>query len=303
MRLSNRLPFFCIIAVFSCFSFLAAEEVGGEFQSYWYQGAEISTFDLKQYRYGQIHAGNAVLIYVTENFLEDKQVKHEFGPKERAVPILKLNATRNFFTGVYPYSLMTSVFHPIQNVSSPLKITSSSQEWCGNTFTQWNQGPVGWKMNLFSYFQKEGDMNLDLEEGYHEDGLWTLLRIDPKKLPVGEFFLYLSCVEQRFRHSQIQAHKVIGTFDGNITYDGGRKGESFAKYQIAYQDLGRELEIIFEQKFPYRVLEWREIYKDVSGKTVGETIAVRKTWKLLDYWNRNKSEDRKLREELQLPLK
>ena len=36
------------------------------FGDYWYQGkAELSRYDLKQVRYGEIHQGDAVLIFVT----------------------------------------------------------------------------------------------------------------------------------------------------------------------------------------------------------------------------------------------
>ena len=44
--------------------------------SYWYQGkAEISSYELEQVRYGQKHLGDAVLIFVTEDFSKTKQVK------------------------------------------------------------------------------------------------------------------------------------------------------------------------------------------------------------------------------------
>jgi len=39
-----------------------------QFQDYWYNhGAEISRFELRQMRYGEIHDGDAVLVFVTEN--------------------------------------------------------------------------------------------------------------------------------------------------------------------------------------------------------------------------------------------
>ena len=47
-----------------------------EFRSYWYQGsAEINTYDLIQERYGESRQGEAVLIFVTEDFLKEEQVK------------------------------------------------------------------------------------------------------------------------------------------------------------------------------------------------------------------------------------
>ena len=46
------------------------------FGKYWYQGqAELNTYDLEQYRYGEKRNGEAVLIFVTEDFSREKQVK------------------------------------------------------------------------------------------------------------------------------------------------------------------------------------------------------------------------------------
>ena len=46
------------------------------FGSYWYQGkAEINTYALAQFRYGEKREAEAVLIFVTEDFSREKQVK------------------------------------------------------------------------------------------------------------------------------------------------------------------------------------------------------------------------------------
>ncbi len=70
-----------------------------EFKRFWLQGfAEISRFELEQVRYGEIHKGDAVLIYVTEEFLIDKQVKSEQGKisiTSCSVPILWTKRTSN----------------------------------------------------------------------------------------------------------------------------------------------------------------------------------------------------------------
>ncbi|HEY6064603.1 MAG TPA: hypothetical protein VIY96_00515, partial [Thermoanaerobaculia bacterium] len=90
---------------------------GGDdpFGRYWYQGkAELTRYKLDQARYGEMHPGEAVLIFVTEPFLPDRQVKLERGDPSRGVTVLKLNFVRKFFTGMYPYSLMTSTFTPVE---------------------------------------------------------------------------------------------------------------------------------------------------------------------------------------------
>ena len=86
------------------------------FNDYWYKGkAEIVTYELAQARYGEIHEGTAVQIFVTEPFNVTKQVKSD-RQTERDVPALKMNLTRKFNTGIYPYSVMTSAFNVVMYI-------------------------------------------------------------------------------------------------------------------------------------------------------------------------------------------
>ena len=67
------------------------------FNSYWYSGkAEMNSYDLEQFRYNDHHEGEAVLIFVTEDFLKDKHVKYERGDKSNSDVVLKLNRQRRF---------------------------------------------------------------------------------------------------------------------------------------------------------------------------------------------------------------
>jgi hypothetical protein len=123
-----------------------------EFKSYWYNGeAEISSFKLMQERYGEIREGRAVLIYVTEDFLPDIQVKAEnYDPDN--IPVLKLNSTKKFITGMYPYSIMQSSFYPVQQQSHALKVSASIQEWCGQVYAQLNNRE-NFEVLSHSYFE------------------------------------------------------------------------------------------------------------------------------------------------------
>ena len=88
-----------------------------DFHSYWHNhGAEITRFELEQSRYGEIHSGHAVLIFVTEPFLPEKQVKADYeASRKKSIPVLKLNFIKKFNTGIYDYSMMKSVFTPIHS--------------------------------------------------------------------------------------------------------------------------------------------------------------------------------------------
>ena len=88
-------------------------DISQQFKEYWYAGkAEISSYKLEQARYGELRNGTAALIFVTEDFLPEVQVKAD-RQNETNIPVLKVNATKNFNTGIYPYSVMTSTFYPV----------------------------------------------------------------------------------------------------------------------------------------------------------------------------------------------
>ena len=127
-----------------------------------------------------------MLIFVTEDFLSDKQVKFERGDRTNKVEsVLKLNFTKKFFTGVYPYSMMSSIFTPVDKNKSTFKVTTSSQEWCGHTFSQLNLKKNQYKGILHSYFMNEGDQEFTLDAALLEDEIWTKIRLNPKDLPTG----------------------------------------------------------------------------------------------------------------------
>lgn len=146
-------------------SSLANDNEGqSEFADYWFNGvAEISSYELQQVRYGEIRQGSAVFVFVTEPFSAAKQVKLDYPENmgEDNIAVLKLNAIRKFNTGIYDYSMMTSVFTPIAIEQYPhtLKTTTSVQEWCGHTFTQFNLKGNKYEVKEFSYFESEGDIN------------------------------------------------------------------------------------------------------------------------------------------------
>ena len=113
-------------------------DLSQEFKEYWYAGqAELTSYELTQERYGELRRGTAVTIFVTEDFLPEAQVKADRYSKKN-IPILKLNNTKKFLTGIYPYSIMTSSFVPVDREMHALKVTHSMQEWCGHVYVQLN---------------------------------------------------------------------------------------------------------------------------------------------------------------------
>ncbi|HAS40614.1 MAG TPA: septum formation inhibitor Maf [Microscillaceae bacterium] len=260
------------------------------FNKYWYQGkAEITSYKLSQARYGEIHEGSAVLIYVTEPFLPQKQVKADY-PNKQNVPVLKLNRVKKFLTGIYPYSLMTSVFSPV-NMSDPaIKTTFTSQEWCGQTFMQFNNRKK-WEVTSRSYFESHGDQNFTLSKDLLEDDIWTKIRLNPKKLPTGKTTMIPGAEFLTLKHRKVKAYKVVLSLE--------QKGK-LSTYKIAYPQLQRTLAIQFQANFPYTIESWEEVQSNRSGSKSLVTKATRIKRIKSAYWNRHTTQDTYLYKELGL---
>ncbi|NRD19898.1 septum formation inhibitor Maf [Winogradskyella eckloniae] len=259
-----------------------------DFKDYWYNGeAEITSYKLEQARYGEIKDGTSVLIFVTEDFLPKEQVKANHYNASN-IPVLKLNMTKNFNTGIYPYSIMQSTFFPVSNNQHAIKISASIQEWCGQVYTQLNNRE-SFEIMSHSYFEGEADNTFSLEKNWTENELWVKLRIDPKSLPVGDITIIPSIESARLNHDELKAYKATAIL----------KEDS---YTINYHELRRTLQIEFNSKFPYEILGWTET--TTTGKGPSEKTLTTKATKLeslkTDYWNKKSNADLSLRTDLKL---
>ena len=263
-------------------------ELSNTFKDYWYSGeAEITSYKLEQARYGEMREGNAVLVYVTEDFLPEEQVKADNYSKQ-IIPVLKLNATKNFNTGIYPYSIMQSIFYPVANNQHAIKISASIQEWCGHVYTQLNNRS-DFEVMSHSYFQNEADQNFNIEKSWTENELWTKLRIDPKSLPTGEMNIIPSLEYSRLRHKTIKAYKAVASLENGA-------------YTLSYPELNRTLKINFNPEFPYEINGWEETSSSgfgTSAKTLTTKATKLKTLKSA-YWSKNTNSDEELRAALKL---
>jgi len=136
------------------------------FWAHWGDGkAELNGYTLTQQRYGETRTGQATLIFVTEDFSETFRVKAEPGKHAAAdvFPVIKLNMAEDFQTGIYDYNVMTSVWTRVEAghgmaAGAPVKMSFSSQEWCGHVFETWWFKPDGTvKYDRHSYFDGEAD--------------------------------------------------------------------------------------------------------------------------------------------------
>ncbi len=260
-----------------------------QFSKYWHAGlAEISSYDLEQVRYTELHRGTATLIFVTEPFSKTKQVKLDDYQSPEKVDVLKLNYTKNFYTGVYPYHVMTSSFVP-QTGGAALKVTTTIQEWCGHIFSQINRTKKGYNYQLYSYFESDGDQSKSLKPALPEESLWAQVRINPQALPIGEFKLYPSQEISRFKHWDYQIVTATGKLTEHL------RDKQLMTYTLAHeQPQKRSLSLHFTREFPHEIVAWEEkCYLVEKGKEIETTTrATKKKTVRWPYWQMNSNKDK-----------
>lgn len=272
-------------------SALRDEAARDRFAGYWYQGqAELNSYRLEQSRYGEMREGKAVLVFVTEDLARSRQVKLDHPDKagSQKVTVLKLNHLRRFVTGIYDYSLMSSVFTPVDTRRHPhsLKTTTTVQDWCGHAFTQLNLKGKRYLVRNFSYFESFGDQRGRIPAVLLEDELWNRIRLGPGSIPSGEVEVVPGTFFARLLHKEIKPHKAVLSMEAK---------EGVSLLRLKYAGLGREIEIRFDSVFPHKILGWTELDRGklLSRGTLLESVKS-------PYWQQNALEFEHLRDSLKL---
>ncbi|CAH0997151.1 hypothetical protein EMA8858_03288 [Emticicia aquatica] len=273
-----------------------------DFRDYWYTNkAEISSYDLQQAQYGKLNKGEAVMVFVTEGFRLDKQVKPESNDaNQKVITVMKLNFIKKFITGIYDYSMYTSTFTPVQTNTFPttLKVTNTNQEWCGQSFLQLNYHQNGYQVLGKSYFEDEVSEETHIDNALLEDELWSKIRLLPsEQLPIGNLSMIPSMTSLRLRHKKVQAEFVkitLDTYKGDSTF----RGEKLMDYKIKFPESQRDLRIIFENDFPHKIVGWEETY--LSKKSVLTSRGILKATIQNPYWKKNTPIDTVYRKLLKL---
>ncbi|MAL59180.1 MAG: septum formation inhibitor Maf [Flavobacteriaceae bacterium] len=256
-----------------------------EFKTYWYDGnAEITSYNLLQERYGELRKGKAVNIFVTEDFLPKAQVKAN-NISEENIPVLKLNQVKKYVTGIYPYSVMTSAFSPLNSTQHAVKLSFSMQEWCGQAYVQLNN-KMEFEITSHSYFEGEADQNLSLPKTWLESEIWNLIRINPNQLPTGDLSVLPSFEYFRMSHQKIESKNAYGKL---------MQGDSLSTYTLEYPEIKRSLAIYFNSQSPYEIERWEETHPN-GLKTTAEKLRRIKS----KYWSQNGTQFEFLRDSLLL---
>ena len=270
------------------------------FWDHWGDGrGELAGYALTQPRYGQLRTGEAVLVTVTEDFRPDALVKAERGQRDR-FPVVKLNESRDFTTGLYDYNTMLSTFVPLDGRLArglPVKATFSSQEWCGHTWESLVIRPSGGTHTWHSYFDGEGDgtENIDVPDGaVVGDALPLLVRDLAGELvapgDTREVAYWPRLIDTRFAHRDPDWTPAKLSRDADTRTIAVPAG-SFEVRRTTLSVAGRTGHWDVEVAPPHRLVAWA--WSDgESGQLTGSIRTA--------YWQKNREGDEAMRAQLGL---
>ena len=259
--------------------------------------AELSGFRITTQRYGEARAGRGALIYVTEPLHRRTLVKDDSARGADKLDVVKLNQTLTFDTGIYPYSVITSTFAPVdahqgQERFSPAKIALSAQEWCGHVYHRLLPQGSRAQSSMRSYFASEGERDEVLSWGgatpLYEDALLIQLRELDGAFNAGRDWkgkLVPTLWATRKAHRALQP--VDATIQrSEVTTDDGKAATRFT---LRYGNVWRHIDV--EKATPRRILGW--------SASDGEKATLLKTARL-PYWSLHGNQHRGERAKLGL---
>jgi hypothetical protein len=259
----------------------ASAKATASFWSAWGDGkAELSGYKITTGRYGAPREGTLVLIFVTEPMDRRVWIKDDAGdvPEGERVNVMKLNAALKFQTGIYPYSVMTSVFAPVDGASpdrfAPAKIAMTAQEWCGSVYQRLIMRPDAFDDEIRSYFHAEGDRDSKVETPpgtLYEDALFIQLRELDGPFASGKDWSGLIVPTV---WSSRKAHVPLRPVAATIARVGAaRDGVPVTRFKLRYGDVTKTIDV--ERAAPHRLLGWTT--------SDGERASILKTARL-PYW-------------------
>ncbi len=273
---------------------------GSAFWEHWGDGrAELSAYRLTLRRYGEPRQGELVHVTVTEPHDRRAWIKDDEAPEPHRVNVLKLLSQATFQTGIYPYTVTTVVYAPVDRYGderfAPVKLVGSADEWCGTWQAVLWPGRERLRVLRLSYFAGEGEVRAErsVPPGtLYEDALPIQLReLDGAFADGGEWEGYLVPALWTSR----ARHRPVAAVPASISRAAGeRDGVPATRFTLRYGERVRTFEV--ERDPPRRLLGWRT---EEAGVEV-EEAAILGTDRLA-YWDRNRPGDEALRGRLGLP--
>ncbi|MCC2545138.1 hypothetical protein LJY25_01660 [Hymenobacter sp. BT175] len=155
-------------------------------QKLWEDGlAEVAVYDAERVIYNKPRRFEYVQITVKEEFNQRFNVKTDDYQRTDLFPVMKVNQFCRIETDQYPYHFLTSLFFRRDEPITLYKLTTSSQEWCGNTFKAITDDALQYTQSYNSYWDGQGSGERALRRNVlFEDALpYTLRSLRFDQLP------------------------------------------------------------------------------------------------------------------------
>lgn len=243
----------------------------------WDEGlAEVALMEGQLRRYGALHDVTLDAITVREYFDPDRLVKTAPAEDKQTLPVMKLNLSRRFRTGVYEYRQASSAFVH-RHTGELVKLSVVSSEWCGNSFA-------------LALREEGGDVTLRISN-YMDDRGWAKHRIAEPEAPVFREALLLHL---RHQLDQLQPGTPLLLAAPLMTNDPVFRSDRTAVSRVKRSSE----EVVVEISFPFG----KETFTFATdplhtwtgwSNSRGEYLKLRKTL-FLDYWNRTQPGDEDL---------
>lgn len=144
----------------------------------WEDGmAEVATYEAERTIYKKNRTFELTQITVKEDFNQEFNVKTDDYRRTDLFPVMKNVQFCQIPTDHYPYHYSTTLFFRRDQPVALYRMTSSSQEWCGNTFKAIVDDGVNFEETYNSYWDKQGVGSRGLRRDvFLEDALPYTLR-------------------------------------------------------------------------------------------------------------------------------
>lgn len=157
--------------------------------------AEVATYDASTVVYGKPRAHTLRLITVYEDFNREYYAKADWPYGQKPIlPVIKQIQTTTIPTANYDYHFLTAVFVDRDDFGRTVKLTTTSQDWCGTTsktFELWGEKP---RMIYTSYWDGEGngtrELGSNIDDYFEEDLLLNLRALPFRDGLNAAFWLY-----------------------------------------------------------------------------------------------------------------
>lgn len=241
--------------------------------------AEIATYDAALLREGAIRTARAYTILVSEDLVPSSLVKADDWRRPGLLRAHKFAVHTAVPTGMSQFRESTVVFLE-QATYAPLRVTYSSQDFCGLTFEELLRRGDRWVHRWSSYWEDDGGHGERfLPDGIPVDALPAWVRAIPLR-PGMRFERTVILSLQGSQASSPPA--VVASFEVSgphlVEVPAGR----FDTFEVRVRGEGVDLQVSVERQFPNRVVAWTD--------TLGQSFRLVKSQREA-YWERTAPDD------------